>query len=134
MSGNNVEIVRQSLELWSNGDLEGFIQRLDPDIEWRTSGLYPDVDAVYHGHEGFRKFWHDFYETWETLTMEIREAVTVGDQVAFSFHFDATGRDGLRTGRNQASLATLRNGLLLRIENHTSWPDALQALEARRQA
>jgi ketosteroid isomerase-like protein len=134
VSGNNVEIVQQSLERWSDGDLEGFVERLDPDIEWKTSGLYPDVDAVYHGHDGFRKFWRDFHETWETLTMEIRDVVTVGDQVAFSFHFEATGREGLRTGRDQASVATVRNGLLLRIENYTSWPEALEALEVQRQA
>jgi ketosteroid isomerase-like protein len=133
VSDDNVEILRRSIEVWSSGDLEGFIARLDPDIEWKTSGLYPDVDPVYHGHDGFRRFWRDFTETWETLTMEIREAVAVGDQVAFSFHFDATGRNGLRTGRDQASLATLRDGLLFRIENYASWPQAVEALEAQRQ-
>jgi ketosteroid isomerase-like protein len=132
VSADNVEIVRQAVECWSNSDLEGFIERVDPDIEWRTSGLYPDVDPVYYGHEGFRRFWRDFHDTWETLTMELQEAVTAGDQVAFSFHFDATGRDGVRTGRDQASLATLRNGLLFRIVNFASWSEALEALESQR--
>jgi ketosteroid isomerase-like protein len=133
VSTGNVEIVRQSLERWSSGDLEGFLERVDPELEWRTSGLYPDVDPVYHGHDGFRKFWRDFHETWETLRMEILETITAGDRVAFSFHFDATGRDGLRTGRDQASIATLRNGLLLRIENYASWNEALEALESATQ-
>jgi hypothetical protein len=52
--------------------------------------------------------------------------------VAFSFHFDATGRDGVRAGSDQASLVTLRNGLLVRIENYASWDEALEALESSR--
>jgi ketosteroid isomerase-like protein len=125
VSGKNLEIVRRSLERWSDGDLEGFIGSLDPEIEWRTSGIYPDVDPVYYGHDGFRKFWRDFHEIWDTLSMELGDAVVAGDQIAFSFHFDATGRDGVRAGRDQASLVTLRNGLLLRIENYSSWDEAL---------
>jgi hypothetical protein len=53
----------------------------------------------------------------------------MGDRVAFSFHFDATGRDGVRAGRDQASLVTIRNGLLLRIENYAGWEEAREALE-----
>jgi ketosteroid isomerase-like protein len=132
VSGENVEVVRRALELWSNGDLPAFLEALDPQIEWRTSGIYPDVDPVYFGHEGFRKFWRDFYEIWETLSMELRDAVAVGDQVAFSFRFDATGRGGVRAGRDQASVVTLRNGLLVRIENYASWEQALDAIEPRR--
>ena len=72
VSEDNVEIVRRSLDRWSNGDLEGFLEGVDPEIEWRTSGIYPDVNPVYYGHEGFRQFWRDFHEVWETLTMELR--------------------------------------------------------------
>ena len=134
LSAKNIEIVRRMLELWSNGDLEGFVEGLDPEIEWRTSGIYPDVDPVYYGHEGFRKFWRDFHETWETLSMKLRDTVAVGDQVAFSFHFDATGRDGVRAGRDQASVVTLRDDLLGRIENYSSWDEALEALESHRRS
>jgi ketosteroid isomerase-like protein len=81
VSGTNIDVVRRLLELWSNGDLEGFIEGTDPEIEWRTSGIYPDVDPVYYGHEGFRKFWRDFHEIWETLSMELRDSVVVGDLV-----------------------------------------------------
>jgi ketosteroid isomerase-like protein len=56
VSNENVEIVRSSIERWSAGDLEGFLANVDPELEWRTPGLYPGVDAVYCGHEGFRKF------------------------------------------------------------------------------
>jgi ketosteroid isomerase-like protein len=131
VSLKNIEIVRRLLERWSNGDLEGFIEGVDPEIEWRTSGIYPDVDPVYYGHEGFRKFWRDFHEAWETLSMELRDTVTVGNQVAFSFRFAATGRDGVRASRDQASLVTLRNDLLFRIENYASWDEAREALESR---
>jgi len=129
MSSDNVEIVRRSLERWNDGDLDGFIENVDPEIEWLTSGLYPGVEPAYAGHEGFRKFWRDFHEMWQTLTMELRDVVAIGDQVAFAFHFDATGRDGVRAGRDQASVTTIRNGLLCRIQNYATWDEALEALE-----
>jgi ketosteroid isomerase-like protein len=132
VSSENVEIVRRSLERWNDGDLEEFIGYVDPEIEWRTSALYPGVDPVYYGHEGFRKFWRDFHEMWQTLTMELRDVVAVGDRVAFAFHFDATGRDGVRAGRDQASLATIRNGVLFAIQNYATWDEALAALEVDR--
>jgi len=128
VSDQRIDIVRRSLERWSSGDLEAFMETLDPEIEWRTSGLYPGLEPVYYGHDGFRRFWRDFHEPWETLSMDLREAVSSGDQVAFSFHFDATGREGVRAGRDQASVVTLRNGLLLRIQNYASWDEARKAL------
>jgi ketosteroid isomerase-like protein len=130
VSDENIDIVRRSIERWSSGDLEGYMETLDPEIEWRTSGLYPGLEPVYYGHDGFRRFWRDFHEPWETLSMELRDAVSVGDKVVFSFRFEATGRDGVRAGRDQASLVTLQNGLLLRIQNYTSWDEARQALSA----
>jgi len=133
VSGTNIAVVRRLLELWSNGDLEGFIEGVDPELEWRTSGIFPDVDPAYYGHDGFRKFWRDFHEIWGTLSMELRDAVVVGDLGAFSFHVEATGRGGVRAGRDQASLVTLRNGLLFRIENYARWDQALEALESHRQ-
>ena len=129
MTSRNVEIVRGSLERWSAGDLEGFLAYMSPDLEWRTSGLYPGLEPVYHGHDGFRRFWHDFHETWETISMEMREVVAIEDRVAFSFHFDATGRDGVRAGRDQGCVGTLHDGLLVCIENYASWDEALAALE-----
>lgn len=131
MPGDNVGIVRQSLERWSDGDLDGFLEAVDPELEWRSSGIYPGVEPVYYGHEGFRRFWRDFREIWDELKMELREVVEAGDQIAFSYHFDAIGRDGVRTGSDQASLGTLRNGLLLRVQNFGSWDEALEALEAQ---
>jgi hypothetical protein len=39
----------------------------------------------------------------------------------------------VRAGRDQASLVTLRNDLLFRIENYANWDEALEALEWDRQ-
>jgi hypothetical protein len=38
----------------------------------------------------------------------------------------------VRAGRDQASLVTLRNSLLVRIENCASWEEALAAIEPHR--
>ena len=42
MSRENVDAVRSSLEGWNHGDIEAWLGSPHPDIEFRTSGLYPE--------------------------------------------------------------------------------------------
>jgi len=133
MASEQIATVRRALSLWSEGDLEGFLAILDPEIEWRTSGLYLGMDPIYRGRDGFRKFWRDFHDLWQRISMELREAVEEGDRLAFSFRFDAIGRDGVRAARDQACVVTVRDGLLVRNENYASWEEALDALRSGRE-
>jgi ketosteroid isomerase-like protein len=56
MSQENVELVRQVYEAWNRGDLEWLLNHTTPDFEFRTVRLFPDLEPVYRGHEGFRHF------------------------------------------------------------------------------
>jgi ketosteroid isomerase-like protein len=60
MSQENVELVRDWLDGWSRGDIDAWLTPHHPDAEFRTSGVYPGVDAVYRGRAEMRRFWHDF--------------------------------------------------------------------------
>ena len=49
MSDENVEVVRSSFDAWNRGDIDTWLGWAHPDIEFRTSGLYPGTDPLYRG-------------------------------------------------------------------------------------
>jgi ketosteroid isomerase-like protein len=128
MSQENVELVRRAIEAWNRGDLDAIVATLHPDVEYVTTGLFPGLDPAYHGHDGFRRFWQDFRETWESLSIEIHELRDAGERVLLLCTFNARGRDGLEVRRQVASVATIRDGLNVRHENYGDWTTALEAV------
>jgi ketosteroid isomerase-like protein len=61
---SGVDVMRRGFAAWNAGDIDGALALMHPDIEWRTSGVFPDVDDVYFGREGVRRFWSDFRGPW----------------------------------------------------------------------
>jgi len=127
MSQENVELVRQGYAAWNKRDMDAMLARLHPDVEFITSGVFLGQDAVYSGHDGFRKFWRDFSETWESILVSISELRDCGERVLALVAFEARGRDGLEVGRPMGSVWVFRDGLVVRIENHRDWTKAVEA-------
>jgi ketosteroid isomerase-like protein len=91
----NVAVVLRGIELWNAGDWEAALEDLEPDVEWHTSGDIPGFDPVYHGHDGVRRFWRAWTETWESIRIDVEEVIDRGDDVFLLARFRARGRDGL---------------------------------------
>lgn len=128
MSQENLELVRRAYEAWNRGDVDGVLALCHPELEYHASGLYPDLDPVYYGHEGFWKFERDFRATWESLSIDIERFEDRGDRVAVLGEFEARGRDGMSLRRPAANVVTIRDGLAVRIEAFGDWDQALEAL------
>jgi ketosteroid isomerase-like protein len=128
MATDEEQKIRAGLGAWSNGDLEGALENMAPEIEFHSSGLFPGVESVYRGHEGFRRFWRDFRETWERISFEIDHLIE-GDphQYAVVGRFEALGRNGIPDGRRIGMMFRLANGDLVRIESHATWDGALES-------
>jgi ketosteroid isomerase-like protein len=129
----NVDIVREGIELWSRGDLDGTLALIDPEIVWRPLTAWPGIQPEYRGHAGVRRFWDAFRDPWETITLEadrIRELD--GRRVLTRSHFRARGRaSGVTTEIVLHTVWTLEDGKLMRFEGFTDEQAALEA--ARRQ-
>ena len=122
------EMIRSGLAAWSRGDLAGTLENFSPELEFVTSGLYPGLEPVYHGHEGFARFWHDFRDAWEDITIEIDEIVEGrANRYAVVARFRATGRDGIPAERPVGMQFTFAGGVIKRIENFGSGTEALAA-------
>jgi ketosteroid isomerase-like protein len=127
MSEGNVELTRRGLEAWSRGDLDATLALMDPELEWRTTGLFPGVALAYHGHDGYRRFWNDFRALWDEIEIIPERLLDRGERVVVFGRFKATGRDGITVGREMGMIFTIRGGLAARIE---AYPSGEQALEA----
>ena len=129
MTQEAVRRIRGGLGAWSEGDLEGTLENLRPDLEFLTSGVFLGVEPVYHGHEGFRQFWHDFRDTWEQIRVEIQDIVE-GEprRHAVLGRFHAMGRDGIGVERPVGMVYTsTAEDEIGRIESYATWEEALNA-------
>ena len=86
--------VLRGVDHWNAGEFEEALEDLDPAIEWRTSGVVPGLDEVYHGHDGVMRFWRSWTETWE-IQIEVEDLREQGDDVLVFARFRARGRDGV---------------------------------------
>jgi ketosteroid isomerase-like protein len=128
MSHENVELLKQGVEAFNRGDMDGMLAMGDPELEFVTAGLFPGIAPIYRGHDGWVTFWRDFRETWESLSIETNEFRDAGDRVVLLMTFDARGRNGLEVHRKFATVWTVRDGLAVRIQAYGEWSAALEAV------
>jgi ketosteroid isomerase-like protein len=133
MSQENVEVVRWGYEAWNRRDFDALLEIADPEIEWTFAGeaQFPGTDAVYHGHEGVRRFWETFIEPWEQVTIQVDELRDSGDIVAAFIRFQAVARDGLKLDVPFTHLLTFRRSKIIRFEAFSDRKDALEAAGLR---
>jgi ketosteroid isomerase-like protein len=129
----NVDIVREGIDSWSRGDLDGTLALIDPEIVWRPVTAWPGIQPEYRGHAGVRRFWDAFREPWETITLEADRIRELDERrVLTRSHFRARGRaSGVTTEIVLHTVWTLEDGKLVRFESFTDEQAALEA--ARRQ-
>ena len=127
MSQENVELVRSSLDGWSRGDIAAWLAPLHPDIEFRTSGVYPGVDPIYRGHAELRRFWDAFREPWESIQVRIDQVREAGDQLVSLCVFEAHAREGMTVRREVAWTWRLADDLFVRVDSYGGWNEALEA-------
>jgi ketosteroid isomerase-like protein len=94
MSQENVDAVRSSLDAWNRGDIDTWLGWAHPEVEFRTSGLYPGTDPLYRGHAELRRFWATFREPWESLEVRIEQLRELGDKVLVLATFEGHAREG----------------------------------------
>jgi ketosteroid isomerase-like protein len=84
---------------WNRGEYDVTVRRFRDDVVWRTGGMMPDIAPVYEGREGVRRFFQEFAEPWERISIAIEEVLEDReDQVVVIVSFEAHGRDGIEVG------------------------------------
>jgi ketosteroid isomerase-like protein len=127
MSQENAEIVRRMYEATNRGDADAAREALDPEIEIHLAGVFPDLERLYRGHAGVRKWVEQTREPWEELLVEPDRVIDLGARVLVLAHFHVKGRDGIEVQRPVGHLWTMRNGQAVRMDAYSDHQKALKA-------
>jgi ketosteroid isomerase-like protein len=85
MSQENVHLHRRSVEAFNTRDVEAFIAFCDPQIELHSTVTVPG-GAVYHGHDGVRKWHRDLEDGWgDELRVDAEAYFDLGEHT-ITFH------------------------------------------------
>jgi ketosteroid isomerase-like protein len=127
VSLENLEAYRRVAAAWNNGDLDAWLDSFPQDWQFISSGAFPGLQEIYSGREGARSLWRDMRGPWQEFKISIERIEDLGDAVLALITFEVIGRDGIRASQRWAHLVTFENGLTLKIENYTTWEQALKA-------
>ena len=128
MSEENVELVRRALEAFPRGNMEEMLSYLDPEIEWHSAIVGGAEGNIYRGHEGFRIWYADSFESFETLSNEWSEFRDLGDRVLAFGRVKARGREsGVELDSPMGWVFTLRGGRTVKAQGFLSRAEALEA-------
>ena len=129
MSEENVELVRQAIATFNQGDVEGsFAGVIAPEFEYIPTGKVPGAEGVYRGPEGWRRFLEFFWSEFDHARIEILDLVATGDQVVAAQTFRGRGKkSGVETAWDLWQVWTLRDGKAIRGQGFTTESEALEA-------
>jgi ketosteroid isomerase-like protein len=127
MSQENVELVRRCVEAFQRG-VEDMLPYIDSEGELRSAIVGGAEGNVYRGHEGFRKWYADSFESFEELTIELNEFRDLDDRVVAFGHAKARGRgSGMELDSPMGWVFTVRRGKIVKSEGFLSRSKALEA-------
>jgi ketosteroid isomerase-like protein len=134
MSEENVELVRRGFDLWKGGDLEGWLETIDPAIGWDISTHpLPDVPNRGQGRESFiTDMLPTYMSGWNDYSAELKEVSGAGEHIILVAHETATMRDtGVPLERDLVQLWTVRGGKAVFLRVFRTQAEALEAAGLR---
>ena len=127
MSEENVEVVRSALASFDRS-LDRVAEFWDPEIDWRAIEGAPDDIGVFKGHEAMRRYYGQWYDTFDDIQVETEELLDAGEQIVAMVR--AVGRmkgSGANIDMRLGIVYTVRDGLIVRGREYPSREEALEA-------
>ncbi len=128
MSKENVERVRFGHNAIRNGDVEGFLTIVSPDIEIRSLIVEPDTQTPFRGHDGVRRWFAALTETFNDFGSELTDVRPLGDHGAIAKMRAFGTVEGVEVDQTMWQAIEFRDGLLYRLTFCRSADEALEAV------
>jgi uncharacterized protein len=116
MSEENIAVVRQFYEAWSQDDFPGPVELLHPEVEY----VNPEGAIEPGTRRGVAEFVgtaEKLLDAWEHWRPELERVEAVGDQVVAVVRYTARGRgSGVEVEGTESSLWTFRDGKVIRYQ------------------
>jgi ketosteroid isomerase-like protein len=125
-----VRRVRQAYAAANRQDFDAVLVGWDPESEYHPSSdlMPPDLEAVFHGHEGYRQLWRYWLDAFGDIRWDPEELVDFGDRFLVTAHQRGHGSgSGVAVTEAVFQLFTLRHGLVVRQEDFRDRKIALEA-------
>jgi uncharacterized protein len=119
-TNNPLATVQRMFEAFGKGNLDGLLERVNPDSRWIYVGANPrPAKGVYVGRDGARKFFERILRNLDMTTFHPREFVTENDTVvAFGFESGTVKATGKPFRNEWAQKYVVRDGLITEMEEY----------------
>jgi ketosteroid isomerase-like protein len=116
-----VQLVHEIVEALNRGDVDGMLDRMHPDFEWKPLESSPVAGGVYRGHEQVRRYVDDWLGTFDDLRLDLEEPTEVGDRVIAVVHGHGRGRaSGLQLDTHFCQVWTVRGRTATGMEEYAT--------------
>ncbi len=116
-------------------DFELILTANDPErYEYHPSADYlpPDMERVYYGHDGYRKFWRQWLDAFGDIRWDPEEMIDFGTKALVTTCQSGHGSgSGVAVSQPVFQLFTFRRGLVIRQEDFSDREKALEAAGLR---
>jgi ketosteroid isomerase-like protein len=128
VSRENVELHRRLVAAFNARDVQALIALCDPSIELHT--MMGVGDAVYHGHDGLRRWHQDLEEAWgDKLRIDPEAYFDLGERtLAFNLLQGRGRHSGADVDMAYAQMAMWRDGLMVYFRAYAHREDVLTDL------
>ncbi|KAB8331580.1 nuclear transport factor 2 family protein [Scytonema tolypothrichoides VB-61278] len=125
---NNLEIIQQLYQVFSEGDTETILKLFDPQIEWIQNEGFPGGGRYLGSHAVVNNVFAKFRLEWETWQAVVNEWLDAGDTIIALGEYRGVYRStGKSTTAAFAHVYKLRDGRVVRYHQYT---DTLKVAEA----
>lgn len=91
MSEENIALARRSFDAVNRRDLGALLDLMDEDVE--SVSRIAAVEGGLHGHDGMRRWWKDWFDSFPDYTIEVVEMRDRGDLVFAAFRAHGHGAE-----------------------------------------
>ena len=120
------QLIRRAYAAWSGDDWDEFSTVLHQNIEWYSSGAFPGFEPVYRGLEGVRRWWSDFKEPFETVSIHLEDLTEHGEAVLTRVQLAGVGKgSGVPVDLPFYNTFRFEDGLVVRFASFASLDEAL---------
>jgi ketosteroid isomerase-like protein len=105
-----------------------------PGSEYRPSAdlMPPDLEAVFHGHDGYLQLWRYWLDAFEDIRWDPEEILDLGEKILVTAQQSGHGSgSGVSVSEPVFQLFTFRRGLVVRQEDFLDRSKALEAAGLR---
>jgi ketosteroid isomerase-like protein len=129
MSERNVELPRRWMEAFNARDIEALIAYCDPSIELH-SAFAAVGGAVYHGHDGLRRWHRDLQEAWGAgIRVAVEAYFEVGEHtLMFSVYHGRGQQSGAEVAMPASTVFSSHDGLIAYVKVYLRRDHALSDL------